>query len=276
MSQYSEKELKQLHNVLYDIMGEVKRVCNLLNIPYFAIGGTGIGIHFYKAIIPWDDDIDIGMTRENYERFLKEAPAVLRKGYFLQWVETDIHTPFYFAKVRRDGTLFIEDTTKHLDIHHGIFVDIFPMDKVPDNPRLQKLQRTISKYLNLAFIAKDVWLWRHCGKPMCENPYNWNAFYCFLFKGFVSLFSKKQLYAMFTKSVAFFNNRKCQYCNIVLMTRDHIAMQSVENLEKRPFGPLTISAPSNLETYLRHHYPRLRKDLPKEEQVNHRPLELRF
>ncbi len=274
MAQYSEQELQQLHEVLYDIMGEVARVCDKLDIPYFVLGGTAIGVFYFDGIVPWDDDIDIGMTRENYERFLREAPGELRKGYTLQWVATDPHTPFYFAKVRRDGTRFIEDITKHLDIHQGIFIDVFPYDKVPDNMFLQRVQRSMAKYLNLAFISKDVWMWKHCGTPQCENPYGWNVIYCCIFKAFTSLFTKKALYRMFTRVLTMFNGRDCEYYNIVLMKRDHIAKASVETLEKKPFGPMTISTPSNLETYLRKHYPRLRKYIPKEEQINHRPLEL--
>jgi lipopolysaccharide cholinephosphotransferase len=67
---YSESELEKLHKVLYEILGEIVRVCDILNIPYFIQGGTAIGAFFENAILPWDDDIDVGMTRENYERFL--------------------------------------------------------------------------------------------------------------------------------------------------------------------------------------------------------------
>lgn len=276
MLEYTEQELQMLHATLYDIMGEVARVCDVLHIPYFVLGGTAIGVHYFDAIVPWDDDIDIGMTRVNYERFLREAPGVLREGYTLQWVDTDPYTPFYFAKVRRDGTRFVEDITKHLDIHQGIFVDVFPYDIVPDSPFIQKMQRTLAKYLNLAFISKDVWMCKYCGTTQCDNPYNWNIIYCALFRIFVSLFSKKTFYRMFTYVLTFFNNGKGKNYNIVLMRRDHISRSSAENVVLRPFGPLMVYAPSDLTDYLHKHYPRLRKYLPKEEQVNHRPLELTF
>ena len=63
---------------------------------------------------------------------------------------------------------------------------------------------------------------------------------------------------------------------MVLMPRDHIAVESIEHPDLVPFGPLQVYAPSNLETYLRHHYPRLRRHIPKEEQINHRPEYLEF
>ena len=102
---YTAEELDLLHAELYDILGETIRVCQKHNIPYFVIGGTAIGALYDQAILPWDDDIDIGMTRENYNKFLKVAPEELGPSYFLSWIETDPHTPYYFAKVKKNGTL---------------------------------------------------------------------------------------------------------------------------------------------------------------------------
>lgn len=97
------------------------------DIPYFIQGGTAIGAHFFDDIVPWDDDIDLGITREHYERFLRVAPSLLREGYVLQEYTTDNNTPFYFAKVRKVGTRFVEREWVGLPIADGIYVDIFPM-----------------------------------------------------------------------------------------------------------------------------------------------------
>ena len=110
---YTAEELDLLHAELYDILGETIRVCQKHNIPYFVIGGTAIGALYDQAILPWDDDIDIGMTRENYNKFLKVAPGELGPSYFLSWIETDPHTPYYFAKVKKNDTLFVEEMFKN-------------------------------------------------------------------------------------------------------------------------------------------------------------------
>ena len=94
---YTAEELDLLHAELYDILGETIRVCQKHNIPYFVIGGTAIGALYDQAILPWDDDIDIGMTRENYNKFLKVAPGELGPSYFLSWIETDPHTPVSYT-----------------------------------------------------------------------------------------------------------------------------------------------------------------------------------
>ena len=106
---YTAEELDLLHTELYDILGETIRVCQKHDIPYFVIGGTAIGALYDQGILPWDDDIDIGMTRENYNKFLKVAPGELGPSYFLSWIETDPHTPYYFAKVKKNNTLFVEE-----------------------------------------------------------------------------------------------------------------------------------------------------------------------
>ena len=66
---YTREELARLHEELYDILAETVRVCRDNSIPYFLIGGTAIGALYDEAILPWDDDVDIGMTRDAYNRF---------------------------------------------------------------------------------------------------------------------------------------------------------------------------------------------------------------
>ena len=126
---YTAKELDLLHAELYDILGETIRICRKHDIPYFVIGGTAIGALYDRAILPWDDDIDIGMARKDYNRFLEVAPRELGDSYFLSWIETDPHSPYYYAKVKKNNTLFVEEMFKNVPMHPGIFVDIFPFDR---------------------------------------------------------------------------------------------------------------------------------------------------
>ena len=74
---YDEKDLKQLHTMLYQILAEIDRVCKKHDIPYFIQGGSAIGAFYNKGIVPWDDDVDVGMTRENYNRFLEVLSETL-------------------------------------------------------------------------------------------------------------------------------------------------------------------------------------------------------
>lgn len=278
IGEYTDDELHRLHETLYEILAEIIRVCDVLRIPYFIQGGTAIGAFFEQAILPWDDDIDIGMTRDNYERFLREAPAVMdRERYFLQWLGTDPHTPFYFAKMRRNGTVFLEHNYRHLPIHQGIYIDIFPFDKVPDSPRLQKAQRTLANFFNCCFMGKEVWQWKHCGRCEIDHPTDRGFWPCLVQRLVQTPLSKRAVYRLLRWSQSMFNGLKhATFYNMVLMPKDHIAVAAIEHPEQRPFGPLTVWAPSDLETYLRRHYRNLRRVIPKEEQQNHRPDQLSF
>ena len=273
---YDEKDLMQLHTMLYQILAEIDRVCKKHNIPYFIQGGSAIGAFYNKGIVPWDDDVDVGMTRENYNRFLEVAPKELGAEYFLEWFGTESNTPFYFAKVKRNNTLFVEHIWKDMDIHHGVFVDIFPYDRVPNNKTLEKLHRFSVKFWVNCFMGKQIWLWKHCGKCQIEAllPKSWIS--CAAIRVVSSLLSRKAIYNKMCRVMGRYNNCETEYINIVRMPKDQIRRRYAENPVLMEFGGMMIPVPDNVEEYLRHHYPNLRPVLPVEEQVNHAPYKLNF
>ena len=273
---YAKEDLERLHEELYRTLAEVIRVCEVCNIPYFIQGGSAIGALYNKGIVPWDDDIDVGMTRENYERFLREAPAHLSPEYFLEWFGTEPNTPFYFAKVKRNNTLFVEAIWRHLDIHHGIFVDIFPYDRIPDWSWLEKFQRFQVKFWVNCFMGKQVWLWKHCGKCEIDEPLPKSWIGCAAIRLVTSVMSRKMIYWFMNTVMGHCNSWNTKYVNIVRMPKDQIARADIENPVEMEFGGMMVKAPRNIETYLRHHYPNLRPVLPEEEQINHAPYKLSF
>lgn len=273
---YDKKDLARLHGELLDIMAEIIRVCEVCGIPYFIQGGTAIGALFNKGIVPWDDDIDIGMTRADYERFLQLAPQHLRPQYFLEWFGTERNTPFYFAKVKKNGTLFVEEMFRNMDIHHGIFVDIFPYDRIPDNKWLERLHRFRSRFWINCFIGRQIWLWRWCGRCEIDAPLPKSFVGCLAVRAVCSLLSRERIYAKMCRVLGAYNGRDCKRVNIVRMPKDQIPRADIENPVMMPFGGMTVRAPCNIESYLRHHYPNLRPELPEEEQINHAPYRLSF
>lgn len=102
-------------------------ICEKHDITYFLAYGTLLGAVRHKGFIPWDDDVDIAMPRDDYNRFKKVCKTELDEQYILQNHETE---PSYWQgisqiKVRKDGTLFEEPWVANLDVHKGVFVDIF-------------------------------------------------------------------------------------------------------------------------------------------------------
>ncbi len=276
---YPQEMLDQLHTTLYEILGEIIRVCDVLHIPYFLQGGSGIGVFFFEAIVPWDDDVDVGMKRADYERFLREAPAVLGDDYFLDWLGTDPHTPHYFAKVRKNSTTFLEPFCQNLDIHHGIYVDVFPFDRVPDNPRKQQRQRKLVQLSSSCLVAKELWMWPYFGKSLANPPLEMTFLTCLLTRLVKTFVPKIVIYRVLRHFQTMYNDdSSCTYYNIVLTSVDHIAAVSLDHLQEARFGSLTVMVPNDLETYLRRHYPRLRKYLTEEEIAasGHMPQVLSF
>lgn len=122
--------IKQVQAIELEILLEVDRICRKHRISYFLDSGTALGAVRHKGFIPWDDDIDIGMLRDDYERFLSVAQEEMGQDYFLQTYRTD-GTPIMFAKVRKTGTTFVEFRLRKFPINHGLFIDIFPYDYLP-------------------------------------------------------------------------------------------------------------------------------------------------
>lgn len=274
---YTPEILSGIHSALFEIIEEIERVCDLLGLDFFAIGGTAIGVHFWDDILPWDDDVDFGMLREDYSKFLREAPALLGEDFELQEFTTDPNTPFYWAKVRKKNTLFLEEGVEWFDINHGIFVDLFPFDRIPNGRFVERFHRAEVAWFISAFSLYPYWQKRR------EIPRERSLYYR---KSLVSravlgvmyrCVSREWLYHKMNKEMGWFNgDTKCHRVNVVRLGLDVAEYESVRNPQRRTFGRLTVKVPRDLEAYLHHHYPVLRKDIPEEQKVNHAPLKLSF
>lgn len=129
--------LRKVQLTQLEIAKEIKRVCDENDIQYFLCFGTLLGAVRHKGFIPWDDDMDLGMIRSEYERFLAIAPSKLKPEYFLHTWYSDPAYPLPFAKVRKRGTVYLEAKTTQLK-ENGFFVDIFPFDYQPASEEMRK------------------------------------------------------------------------------------------------------------------------------------------
>lgn len=273
---YTDEELQKLHRTLYEILAVVDAICRKHDIRYFVTGGTAIGVHFWQGLIPWDDDIDIGMTRPNYERFLAVAPQELGSDYFLQTPETELHSPFFFAKVRKNNTEFSEQQFAGIKMHQGIFVDIFPFDKMPMDKRKEKWQYDMLHFLNGLFIAKDIWQWRHCGHCDVKEPRERGFLPCLMTRIIISIVPKRAIFRAMKCVQTWYNNSDSTECKNIITRSEHLPIADATETEQRPLGMLMVQTARNLENYLTNHYGKIQKDYPEELRVNHRPERLRF
>ena len=133
---FVDSKRKQLWSVELEILEVFLDICTKHNLLYFAIDGTLLGAVRHKGFIPWDDDVDVGMPRKDYEEFLRIAPSLLPPHLSLHYRRVDPKVPWhYFAKIRNRNTTFIWKNRAHCDINHGVNIDIFPMDGLPKDDR---------------------------------------------------------------------------------------------------------------------------------------------
>ncbi len=151
------QSIKDVQNKILEIMIFIDKVCRENNIIYYIMGGTALGAVRHGGFIPWDDDLDIFMTPNNYEKFKKKFDEIKSDKFVLQeWKIVDEYLEY--AKVRMNGTTFIEDNFKDCkDMHHGIYVDIMILHKCPTNKFLQNIIYYMSKYVTLVALSQRNW-----------------------------------------------------------------------------------------------------------------------
>lgn len=135
--------LQALQQIELEILLELDRICKKHDIHYWLDAGTLLGAVRHGGFIPWDDDIDVGMLRPDFEKFMEIAPKELGTDYFLQSRETDPNYPFSFPKIRKNHTTFIEWALKSIDMHHGIYIDIFVYDVLPEENTSEFIEEAI-------------------------------------------------------------------------------------------------------------------------------------
>lgn len=132
--------MKQVWAVELDLLCEFDRVCKKLGLQYYLAGGTLLGTVRDGRFIPWDDDIDVNMLREDYDRLIALAPAEFEAPYFFQNAYTDLDYRRGLSQLRRSDTTFIlkREVEKRLPFNQGICIDIFPLDGLPPEEELER------------------------------------------------------------------------------------------------------------------------------------------
>lgn len=151
----SNKDLRKAQLLMLKILKEVHKICEENNIKYFLSDGTLIGAIRHQGFIPWDDDLDIGMLREDYEKFCKIAPQILSENFILQNFQTDKGYGLQFGKVILKNTVWIEKVAKNTNRQwSGIYIDIFPYDNITENKKKQKLINRLYIFIQGLILIK--------------------------------------------------------------------------------------------------------------------------
>lgn len=148
---------KRVWAVQLEMLDIFKKICAKYNLKYFAIDGTLLGAARHKGFIPWDDDIDLGMPRADFEKFLSIAGDELRtySNIIIQHETYDNNYASPHARLTNiNTTAYFPHIWKHaLDEPQGIFIDIFVYDNVPNAVWKKKIHRLI--YKSTAYMLHD-------------------------------------------------------------------------------------------------------------------------
>ena len=260
-----EQYLSKVHFELLKIMDEIDRVCEKHDIQYYLIAGTLLGAVRHKGFIPWDDDLDIGMTRDNFDKFLSVCETELRSPFELKWITTDAHYYRLFPKVVNTNTVFAEERAENLDSNFGFFVDIFPLDYTNGYGRLLEIRKFFIRKIGGMISEKDV-------------PGSLHGFQKFI----TGLFSRKTLYGISTslmtrhansKTPKFLTNFVSQYpVKKQTMAYDIYGTGEVIEFEDRRY-----KAPAQYCKFLENLYgPNYMKIPPIEKRRTHYPKYVKF
>ena len=173
-------DLENMHKIQLNMLIEFDKICRRNNIKYILDAGTLLGAVRHKGFIPWDDDIDVRMLRDDYEKFCVVANKELPETMFFQNYKNDKGYPWMYSKIRMKGTKAVRIGQDRLNMEEGIYMDIFPCDGVPDDNKKKK------KHNRLAKIYRKI-LYARIGKYSCDKWYErlWWSLVCVIPRSYV-------------------------------------------------------------------------------------------
>lgn len=245
---------------ILEIYKEIKKICDIHNIKFFAIGGTCIGAVRHNGFIPWDDDMDIAIPIEEYEHFLQIAKEELPENLQIYSCDDVRHYRYIFAKVIDKNTTFIERAEyAYNDAYKGVYVDIMPMSGVPSS----KCGRTLfCKTLNLLYSFNFC-----CRFPKEQHSLKGGAAVSILKFFPYDLFSRCQLKVI--KKYPFADSEYVGYVWSKSLSRLIFKKKFFLETIDVKFEDVEIKCPKGYDEYLTQQFGDYMKLPPAEKQVGH-------
>ncbi len=254
-------KLSAVQSVLLGFLKEVDRICRKHDIKYFLGGGTLLGAVRHKGFIPWDDDADVMMLREDYEKFLSVLPDELPSYITDQNTDPDSH--FAFTKLRLDDTVLSTEFSARFDIHNGVFLDVLAQDKTSDKKLARKLHMKMTAQLRWLVLNK----WRKT--PMDAN----NKFVSFIGDVIKTVMPLKALERMQNRMMTRYRNKQTKYLYDSMgrnVERGEYPIEWLDEAVYVDFEDTKLPIPKKWEEYLTYLYGDYMSMIPvSERHVSH-------
>jgi len=259
--------LRKVQLTQLEILLEVDRICKKHNLTYLLWAGTMLGAIRHKGFIPWDDDIDIAMKRDDYEKFLEICKTELSSHYFLQHHKTEPYYILQLAKIRINNTKYVQHSRRTLNIHHGIWIDIFPLDNVFPGSMKENIRCFIVSLLlrfnttrNLGVSLNSSYIKRILGNLLAKLSF---------------LLINKKRYDMLVKYlITLFNSKNSEYLNELCLhasknyiKRNLISVNDYYDIIHTNFEGHLFPIPRNYDLFLTNNYGEYNKLPPENERI---------
>lgn len=261
----NENDLNTAKLLQIKILKYFHEFCLKNDLKYFLTYGSLLGSIRHEGFIPWDDDIDVGMTRENYDKFIQLCKTELDDEYFFQTVDTDDGYGWFFGKLMLKDTLWIENNSLNTNKKSGIYIDIFPYDLIPNNKIIHNFLKIKYRIIQGSYLLKKKYnIYNRDKKSFIYDLYN------FFLKIFSKVFSSKFLKSKLvnihkfnkTKNSVFVSFENCIITSCLPKNFfDYLCLHKFENLE--------AFIPENYDVYLKQIYGDYMVLPPIDKQVPH-------
>ena len=275
---YDQKVLDRLHDLQLEMIQDLASVCDKYDLNYFAVFGTALGAERHKGFIPWDDDIDVGMLRKDYDIFLKVVEKELSDKYRILTPEIDSRYACNVTKLQRKGTVFISRLSDKMECEQCIFVDIFPFDCVAPDVRQAKKQQLMTLFWDRLLYL--------CGSPNPVIPYKGIMYIlastiCWCVHYFTKILhiSPRFVYEKYVRWCTKYNHMQTPIVTSfgeAISLRYRMSIKNMFPVQKANFENIKINVLNNNIEHLEKTYGDYMKLPPENERINHAPYIIQF
>lgn len=268
---YSDNELHKLQIVLLEMMKKIDNICREENIEYFLLGGTFIGAVRHKGFIPWDDDIDIAMDRENYQKFIKIIDEKLPKNMKLLYYKNNVTYEHWIKIINNDFKIM--EKKDNIITEQKVYIDIFPFDNITDN-FIKRFIFKVQIYLKAIQLrlSKMFYIYESNDQKFKKKYKNVLVKILKLFKGF---FNQQRVVEEYDKLISKYKNKNtklianlCVNYSFSKIYREMFEKEKIKEIVKYDFEDAKLNGIKNYDYLLGQTFGNYMKLPPKDEQIS--------